>query len=121
MRKEAVYTLLLNVTLFTGMRCTLAQDPRFVRFSVIEHGVTTHYNLKVKCRLFVHSEVCTHTLFSLPLRKLQRIFWKKLMQIFPLESSLMSMGLEVPGVQYDQTTFCLISMCSSTVLSSFAM
>jgi Ran-binding protein 3 len=49
MRKEAVYTLLLNVTLFPGMRCTLAQDPRFVRFSVIENGTTTHYNLKVNC------------------------------------------------------------------------
>jgi len=47
MRKEAVYTLLLNVTLFPGMRCTLAQDPRFVRFSVIEDGTATHYNLKV--------------------------------------------------------------------------
>jgi len=47
MRKEAVYTLLLNVTLFPGMRCTLAQDPRFVRFSVIEAGPTTHYNLKL--------------------------------------------------------------------------
>jgi len=47
MRKEAVYTLLLNVTLFHGMRCTLAQDPRFVRFSVIEDGTTTHYNLKL--------------------------------------------------------------------------
>lgn len=50
MRKEAVYTLLLNVTLFPGMRCTLAQDPRFVRFSVIENGKTTHYNLKVSYR-----------------------------------------------------------------------
>ncbi|KAJ3781646.1 hypothetical protein GGU10DRAFT_390466 [Lentinula aff. detonsa] len=48
MRKEAVYTLLLNVTLFTGMKCTLAQDPRYVRFSVIENGQqTTHYNLRL--------------------------------------------------------------------------
>ncbi|KAJ3889947.1 hypothetical protein GG344DRAFT_78307 [Lentinula edodes] len=47
MRKEAVYTLLLNVTLFAGMKCTLAQDPRYVRFSVIENGQqTTHYNLR---------------------------------------------------------------------------
>ncbi|KAJ3930989.1 MAG: hypothetical protein NXY57DRAFT_962168 [Lentinula lateritia] len=47
MRKEAVYTLLLNVTLFSGMKCTLAQDPRYVRFSVIENGQqTTHYNLR---------------------------------------------------------------------------
>ncbi|KAF9466168.1 hypothetical protein BDZ94DRAFT_1213575 [Collybia nuda] len=47
MRKEAVYTLLLNVTLFHGMRCTLAQDPRYLRFSVIEDGATTHYNLRL--------------------------------------------------------------------------
>ncbi|KAF9494883.1 hypothetical protein BDN71DRAFT_1482927 [Pleurotus eryngii] len=47
MRKEAVYTVLLNVTLFHGMRCTLAQDPRYLRFSVIEAGMTTHYNLRV--------------------------------------------------------------------------
>ncbi|EDR13928.1 uncharacterized protein LACBIDRAFT_305140 [Laccaria bicolor S238N-H82] len=47
MRKEAVYTLLLNVTLFSGMRCSLAQDPRYLRFSIIEAGATTHYNLRV--------------------------------------------------------------------------
>ncbi|KAF7356426.1 Brefeldin A resistance protein [Mycena venus] len=47
MRKEAVYTVLLNVTLFHGMRCTLAQDPRYIRLSVLEGGVATHYNLRV--------------------------------------------------------------------------
>ncbi|EEB92999.1 hypothetical protein MPER_08408 [Moniliophthora perniciosa FA553] len=47
MRKEAVYTVILNVTLFHGMRCVLAQDPRYLRFSVIEDGVTTHYNLRL--------------------------------------------------------------------------
>jgi len=47
MRKEAVYTLLLNVTLFKGMRCSLAQDPRYLRFSAFEGGSTTHYNLRV--------------------------------------------------------------------------
>jgi len=47
MRKEAVYTLLLNFTLFRGMRCFLAQDPRYLRFSIIEDGTTTHYNLRV--------------------------------------------------------------------------
>ncbi|KAG6908899.1 hypothetical protein DXG01_002877 [Tephrocybe rancida] len=47
MRKEAVYTLLLNVTLFPGMRCSLAQDPRYLRLSVIEEGATTHYNLRL--------------------------------------------------------------------------
>ncbi|KAJ7716134.1 hypothetical protein B0H16DRAFT_1614505 [Mycena metata] len=47
MRKEAVYTVLLNVTLFHGMRCTLAQDPRYLRLSVLEGGGATHYNLRV--------------------------------------------------------------------------
>ncbi|KAI0351360.1 hypothetical protein OH77DRAFT_1429905 [Trametes cingulata] len=47
MRKEAVYTVLLNATLFKGMRCFLAQDPRYIRFSVIEGAATTHYNLRV--------------------------------------------------------------------------
>ncbi|KAJ6514938.1 hypothetical protein C8R47DRAFT_1089120 [Mycena vitilis] len=47
MRKEAVYTVLLNVTLFHGMRCTLAQDPRYLRLSVLESGIATHYNLRV--------------------------------------------------------------------------
>jgi Ran-binding protein 3 len=47
MRKEAVYTLLLNCTLFQGMRCFVAQDPRYLRFSTIEDGSTTHYNLRV--------------------------------------------------------------------------
>jgi len=47
MRKEAVFTLLLNVTLFHGMRCSLAQDPRYLRFSAIENGSAVHYNLRV--------------------------------------------------------------------------
>ncbi|RPD57223.1 hypothetical protein L227DRAFT_578131 [Lentinus tigrinus ALCF2SS1-6] len=47
MRKEAVYTVLLNATLFKGMRCFLAQDPRYLRFSVFEGGITSHYNLRV--------------------------------------------------------------------------
>ncbi|CAL1714112.1 unnamed protein product [Somion occarium] len=47
MRKEAVYTVLLNATLFKGMKCFLAQDPRYLRFSVFENGATTHYNLRV--------------------------------------------------------------------------
>ncbi|PCH36407.1 hypothetical protein WOLCODRAFT_166904 [Wolfiporia cocos MD-104 SS10] len=48
MRKEAVYTVILNVTLFKGMRCFTAQDPRYLRFSVLEGGHTTHYNLRVQ-------------------------------------------------------------------------
>ncbi|KAL5536973.1 hypothetical protein ACEPAF_796 [Sanghuangporus sanghuang] len=47
MRKEAVFTLLLNVPLFKGMRCNLAQDPRYVRFSCIETEKTVHYNIRL--------------------------------------------------------------------------
>ncbi|KAG1797876.1 uncharacterized protein HD556DRAFT_247394 [Suillus plorans] len=47
MRKEAVYTVILNVTLFSGMKCFIAQDSRYIRLSVIEDGVTIHYNLRV--------------------------------------------------------------------------
>ncbi len=47
MRKEAVHTLLLNAILFKGMKCSLAQDPRYLRFSVFENGAATHYNLRV--------------------------------------------------------------------------
>lgn len=48
MRKEAVFTVILNITLFKGMSCFLAQDPRYLRFSAIEDGKTTHYNLRVQ-------------------------------------------------------------------------
>lgn len=47
MRKDAVYAVLLNVTLFRGMSCSIAQDPRYLRFSVLTPGGTTHYNLRV--------------------------------------------------------------------------
>ena len=47
MRKEAVFTVLLNVTLFYGMSVFVAQDPRYIRLSVIENGATVHYNLRV--------------------------------------------------------------------------
>lgn len=47
MRKEAVFTVLLNVTLFHGMSVFVAQDPRYVRLSVIEAGQAVHYNLRV--------------------------------------------------------------------------
>jgi len=47
MRKEAVYAVLLNVTLFRGMSCTIAQDPRYLRFSVLTPSGATHYNLRV--------------------------------------------------------------------------
>ncbi|THH10458.1 hypothetical protein EW146_g8365 [Bondarzewia mesenterica] len=47
MRKDAVYSVILNTPLFRGMRCALVQDPRYIRLSVIEDGATTHYNLQV--------------------------------------------------------------------------
>lgn len=58
MRKEAVYSLLLNVTLFHGMACSIAQDPRYVRFSVLESGVPKHYNLRVHDLSFFGSFWC---------------------------------------------------------------
>lgn len=47
MRKEAVLSLLLNISLFKGMQCSSAQDPRYVRFSCFEKGKPVHYNLRV--------------------------------------------------------------------------
>jgi len=47
MRKDAVYAVLLNVTLFRGMSCSIAQDPRYLRFSVLTPSGTMHYNLRV--------------------------------------------------------------------------
>ena len=47
MRKEAVFTLLLNVPIFSGMSASTAQDPRYVRLSAFEGGQTVHYNLRV--------------------------------------------------------------------------
>jgi hypothetical protein len=48
MRKEAGHSLILNVALFKGMSFSTAQDPRYIRFSAIEDGTTTHYNLRVR-------------------------------------------------------------------------
>ncbi|KAI0287349.1 hypothetical protein BC826DRAFT_1045299 [Russula brevipes] len=47
MRKDAVYAVMLNVTLFRGMSCAIAQDPRYLRFSVLTPSGTIHYNLRV--------------------------------------------------------------------------
>lgn len=52
MRKDAVYAVLLNVTLFRGMSCSIAQDPRYLRFSVLTPSGTTHYNLRVRPFIF---------------------------------------------------------------------
>ena len=51
MRKDAVYTVILNAPLFRGMSCTIAQDPRYIRFSLIESGTMTHYNIRVRLSL----------------------------------------------------------------------
>ncbi|KAF9648657.1 hypothetical protein BDM02DRAFT_3186979 [Thelephora ganbajun] len=49
MRKDAVYTVLLNTTLFKGMKCSYApQDQRYLRFSTFDRaGAPTHYNLRL--------------------------------------------------------------------------
>jgi len=49
MRKDAVYTVLLNAVLFKGMKCSYApQDQRYLRFSTFDTaGAPTHYNLKL--------------------------------------------------------------------------
>ena len=69
MRKEAVYTVLLNVLLFKGMRCSITADPRYIRFSVLEDGVATHYNLRVSASpiivaFFFSSTISTNSLRS---------------------------------------------------------
>jgi hypothetical protein len=51
MRKDAVFVVLLNVTLFRGMSCAIAQDPRYLRFSVLAPDGTIHYNLRVRLLL----------------------------------------------------------------------
>ena len=53
MRKDAVYTVLLNATLFKGMKCSYApQDQRYLRFSTFDWGgAPTHYNLRVSMAL----------------------------------------------------------------------
>src|SRR5258705_1726951 len=80
MRKDAVYTLLLNITLFPGMRCTLAQDPRYLRFTAIENGVATTYNLKVSLLVY-HRQIIFFKIyyFRWPTRKLPKICLKKSM------------------------------------------
>jgi len=84
MRKDAVYTLLLNITLFPGMRCSLSQDPRYLRFSAIENGVTTTYNLKVRFfPRFLRNIVLITSFARFLMQKLHPIFWKKSTPISP--------------------------------------
>jgi hypothetical protein len=59
MRKDAVYAVLLNVTLFRGMSCSIAQDPRYLRFSVLMPSETMHYNLRVRFFLFLKAHPMT--------------------------------------------------------------
>lgn len=89
MRKDAVYTLLLNVTLFPGMRVSLAQDPRYIRFSTIENGITTTYNLKVCSSNSLLLLLVTNIYSRFPMLKLRPISSRKFMLIFRLD-----MGLE---------------------------
>ena len=96
MRKDAVYTVILNVTLFGGMRCSLAQDPRYLRVSAIENGVTTTYNIKVFLNLFYL--LCASCSLSFDVRsqmlELREILWKKSIPIFLYDKILKNNGLD---------------------------
>ena len=48
MRADGVFRLILNASLFAGMPCSLGQDPKFVRLSVIEDGAFAHHAIKVR-------------------------------------------------------------------------
>jgi Ran-binding protein 3 len=48
MRADGVFRLILNASLFTGMPCSLGQDPKFVKLSVIEDGAFIHHAIKVR-------------------------------------------------------------------------
>lgn len=48
MRKDAVYTVILNAPLFKGMQCQLQTDHRYFRFSMFEGTTTTHFNLRLQ-------------------------------------------------------------------------
>jgi Ran-binding protein 3 len=67
MRKDAVYAVLLNVTLFRGMSCSIAQDPRYLRFSVLAPSGTVHYNLRVRFLLSFEAQS--------PMTKADSISW----------------------------------------------
>ena len=60
MRKEAVFTLLLNVPIFSKMSVSSSQDPRYVRVSAFEGGQTVHYNLRVS---YLYSRSFGHSVF----------------------------------------------------------
>jgi hypothetical protein len=68
MRKDAVFAVLLNVTLFRGMSCTIAQDPRYLRFSVLTPSGAIHYNLRVRF-------LCLHRQFFMAKPNWQRMFF----------------------------------------------
>ena len=87
MRKEAVYTLLLNAKLFKGMKCTLAQDPRYIRFSVFEGDAPTTYNLRVSgvVILRLHSHAHDRSFYlscSYPAQRSRPNFSRRSMLIF---------------------------------------
>ena len=88
MRKDAVYTVILNVTLFGGMRCSLAQDPRYLRVSAIENGVTTTYNIKVFHLIYSVAFILTVINMRSQMLELREILWKKSTPIFPYDKIL---------------------------------
>lgn len=118
MRKEAVYSLLLNVTLFHGMACSLAQDPRYVRFSVFESGIPTHYNLRVRCLPILHCLVLTYR-YRLRIRRLQKSCWKRSRTIYLRTILLIVYSLSLCSlhififIRWQLPLFCLaVAICT---------
>ncbi len=76
--------MLLNVTLFRGMSCSIAQDPRYLRFSLLAPTGTTHYNLRVSC-FFSYSRFDAQMVgFRWGAHRLHRTFYGLSMTIFPV-------------------------------------
>lgn len=94
MRKEAVYSLLLNVTLFKGMKCTIAQDPRYVRFSTIESGTTVHYNIRVSMNItFYFLQSLIFLLLRYPTPRLRMNYWRRYILIPPQTNHIASCNI----------------------------
>jgi len=47
MRADGVLRLLMNASLFHGMSCSVAQDPKFIKISTLENGAFVHHAIKV--------------------------------------------------------------------------
>ena len=91
MRKDAVYTVLLNATLFKGMKCSYApQDQRYLRFSTFDrNGASTHFNLRVSVAFGYQafspdrSMLIGVFVYSLPMQGSPVNSWKRSTRISP--------------------------------------